>query len=57
MLYWTGVFLIIALISAIMGWGGIAVGAIGIAKVLFFIFVTLFLLALVFSLAERRGFT
>jgi len=40
MLHYAVVFLIIALIAAVFGffWGGIAVGAAGIAKVLFVIF-------------------
>lgn len=54
MLYWAGVFLIITIIAAILGFGGIAAGAISIARVLFFIFLALFLLALVFSLGGRK---
>ena len=38
MLRWTVIFLVIAIIAAIFGFGGIAAGAAGIAKVLFFIF-------------------
>ena len=38
MLYWAAVFFIIALIAAVLGFGGIAAGAAGIAKILFFIF-------------------
>ena len=38
MLHYAVVFLIIALIAAVFGFGGIAVGAAGIAKVLFVIF-------------------
>jgi uncharacterized membrane protein YtjA (UPF0391 family) len=53
MLYWTGVFLVIALIAAIFGFGGIAAGAVGIAKILFFIFIVLFLLSLIFGLSRR----
>jgi uncharacterized membrane protein YtjA (UPF0391 family) len=54
MLYWAAVFFIIALIAAIFGFGGIAAGAIGIAKVLFFVFL---ILAVVSALtgALRRG--
>jgi len=48
MLYWTGVFL-----AAIFGFGGIAAGAVGVAKVLFFIFIVLFLLSLVFGISRR----
>ena len=38
MLHYAVVFLIIALIAAVFGFGGIAVGAAGIAKILFAIF-------------------
>lgn len=49
MLRWMVVFLIIAIIAAIFGFGGIAGAAAGIAKVLFFIFLALFLIALLFG--------
>ena len=48
MLRWSISFLIIALIAALFGFGGIAAGAAVIAKVLFFIFVALFILSLFF---------
>jgi uncharacterized membrane protein YtjA (UPF0391 family) len=38
MLYWALLLLIIAIIAAILGFGGVAVAAVGIAKILFFIF-------------------
>jgi uncharacterized membrane protein YtjA (UPF0391 family) len=38
MLYYAIVFLVVALIAAVFGFGGIAVGAAGIAKVLFVVF-------------------
>jgi uncharacterized membrane protein YtjA (UPF0391 family) len=49
MLRWVVTFLIIALIAAVFGFGGIVAGAIGIAKVLFFIFLILFVLSLIFG--------
>ena len=49
MLRWTVTFLIIAIDAAIFGFGGIAEGAASIAKVLFFIFLVLFVLSLVFG--------
>jgi uncharacterized membrane protein YtjA (UPF0391 family) len=52
MLWYTIVFLIIAIIAAIFGFGGISDAAAGIAKVLFFIFVVLFVISLIFG---RRG--
>ena len=38
------VFFIIALIAAVFGFGGIAAGAAGIAKILFYIFLAIFLI-------------
>ena len=56
MLRWTMAFLIIALVAALFGFGGIAAGAASIAKVLFFIFLVLFVRSLVFgaSVFKRR---
>jgi len=42
MLYWTLVFLIVAMVAAVFGFTGIYVAAASIAKVLFFIFLVLF---------------
>ena len=47
MLYWAFVFFIISMIAAVFGFGGIAVAAVGIAKILFFIFLALFVLSLI----------
>jgi uncharacterized membrane protein YtjA (UPF0391 family) len=38
-------FLILALIAAVLGFGGLAGAAIGIAKVLFFVFLVVWLIA------------
>jgi uncharacterized membrane protein YtjA (UPF0391 family) len=43
MLKWAATFFLIAIVAAIFGFTDIAAGAAGIAKVLFFIFVILFL--------------
>lgn len=53
MLHYAAVFLIVALVAALFGFGGIAVGAVEIAKVLFFIFVILFLVSLIVGLLRR----
>ncbi len=53
MLHYAIVFFVIAVIAAIFGFGGIAAGAIGIAKILFYIFLALFLVSLVFGLVRR----
>lgn len=55
MLGWAVTFFIIAIIAAIFGFGGIAAGATSIAKILFFVFVVLFLLSLIAGLVRGRG--
>ena len=54
MLGWAVVFLIIALVAEIFGFGGIAAASAGIAKLLFFIFLVLFVISLVFGWRGRR---
>jgi uncharacterized membrane protein YtjA (UPF0391 family) len=49
MLRWSVIFFIIAIIAAIFGFGGIAEGAASIAKVLFFIFLALFIITILFG--------
>jgi len=46
MLSWAITFLIIAIVAAILGFGGIAGTAVGIAKLLFFVFLALFIISL-----------
>jgi uncharacterized membrane protein YtjA (UPF0391 family) len=55
MLRWAAIFLIISLVAAAFGFGGVASAAAGIAKVLFFIFIVLFVVALVMGLAAGRS--
>jgi uncharacterized membrane protein YtjA (UPF0391 family) len=38
MLRWSLIFLVVALIAAVLGFGGIAGTSVGIAKILFFVF-------------------
>lgn len=47
MLRWAAIFFIIAVIAAIFGFGGIAEAAADIAQVLFWIFIALFVIALI----------
>ena len=54
MLRWALGFFIVAIIAAIFGFGGIAAGATEIAKVLFFIFIVIFLVSLVWGLITGR---
>jgi uncharacterized membrane protein YtjA (UPF0391 family) len=49
MLYWTLIFLVVALIAGLFGFGGVASASAGIAKILFGIFIVLFLVSLVFG--------
>jgi uncharacterized membrane protein YtjA (UPF0391 family) len=53
MLYYTVIFLIIALIAGALGFFGIAGAAAGIAKILFIVFLVLFVLSLIFG--RRRS--
>jgi len=53
MLYWTLVFLVVALIAGALGFSGVAGAAAGLAKILFFVFLVLFVLSLI-SGAVRR---
>ena len=46
MLHYAIVFLVIALVAAIFGFGGVYAAAAGIAKILFFLFLVLFLVSL-----------
>lgn len=50
MLSWTLIFLVVALIAGALGFTGVAGAAVGIARVLFTIFIILFLATLVFGL-------
>ncbi|HVE52266.1 MAG TPA: DUF1328 family protein [Ramlibacter sp.] len=53
MLHYAVVFLVIALIAAVLGFGGIAAGAATIAKMLFFVFIALAATAFVISLVRK----
>jgi len=53
MLHYALVFFLIALVAAVFGFGGIAVASAGIAKILFFLFLVVFLVTLVMGVARR----
>jgi uncharacterized membrane protein YtjA (UPF0391 family) len=53
MLHYAVVFFVIALIAALFGFGGIAAGAVGIAKVLFFVFIVLAVASFLFGVIKR----
>jgi uncharacterized membrane protein YtjA (UPF0391 family) len=54
MLYWAVVFFVIALIAAVFGFGGIAAEAVGIGRILFFVFLILFVVSLLLGRSWRR---
>jgi uncharacterized membrane protein YtjA (UPF0391 family) len=54
MLHYAVVFFVIALIAALFGFGGIAAGAVEIAKVLFFIFIVLAAITFVVNLVRSK---
>lgn len=54
MLNYAVIFLVIALVAGLFGFTGIAAGAVEIAKILFFIFIVLFVASLVFGLMRRK---
>jgi len=53
MLQYAAVFFVIAIVAAIFGFGGIAAGATEIAKILFFIFLLVFVVTLVMGLFRK----
>ena len=55
MLRWALLFLIVALVAALFGYSGIAGEAAGIARVLFFICLLLFLVSLTFGWRGEWG--
>ena len=57
MLRWALGFLIVAIIAAMLGYGGVAQASAGIAKVLFFVFLAGFVITLVLGLAAARRLT
>ncbi len=54
MLRWAIAFFIIAIIAAVFGFGDIADGATDIAKILFFVFLVLFVISLLFNLVRGK---
>jgi len=55
MLGWAIAFLVIALVAALFGFGGIASASAGIAQILFFVFIALFVVALVARAVRGRS--
>jgi uncharacterized membrane protein YtjA (UPF0391 family) len=54
MLKWALIFLILGLVAGVLGFGGIGGAFIGIAKLLFFVAIAIFLIFLVLGLMAGR---
>lgn len=54
MLKWALIFFLISLVAGLFGFGGVASAAGSIAKVLFFVFAVLFIIAFVGGIAAGR---
>jgi uncharacterized membrane protein YtjA (UPF0391 family) len=52
MLHWALVFLVVALVAAVFGFGGIASTAAGMAQILFVVALVLFVVSLLFGFAR-----
>lgn len=57
MLRWSMIFLVIAIVAAAFGFGGIASGAAEIAKVLFYLFLGVFVVTLVLGVMAGKKLT
>jgi uncharacterized membrane protein YtjA (UPF0391 family) len=55
MLGWAVTFLIVALIAAVLGFGGIAIISVELAKIIFFVAIILFLISAVFGFVRGRA--
>lgn len=55
MLGWVITFFVIAIIAGLLGFTSIFVASMEIAKILFFIFIVLFVISLVYYLLTGRG--
>jgi uncharacterized membrane protein YtjA (UPF0391 family) len=54
MLGWALTFLIVALVAAVLGFGGIATFAVEIAKIVFFVAIVLFVISALVALLRGR---
>ena len=53
MLRWAIIFFVIAIVAAVLGFGGIAGAASGIATLLFYVFIALFVIGLIMHLVRK----
>jgi uncharacterized membrane protein YtjA (UPF0391 family) len=54
MLGWALAFLIIALVAAALGFGGVAAVSVEIAQLVFWVFIVLFVVSLIYTLVSGR---
>jgi len=54
MLRWALIFFVISIVAAIFGFGGISEASAGIAQILFYVFLGIFVLMLVLGLAAGK---
>ncbi len=55
MLGWSLVFLLVAIVAGVLGFGGLASTSAGIAQTLFYIFLVLFIVSLIINLVRGRS--
>jgi uncharacterized membrane protein YtjA (UPF0391 family) len=55
LLKWALIFLVVSLIAALFGFGGIAAASADIARILFYIFIVIFLVLLILGLLGARA--
>ncbi len=55
LLHWALIFLIVALVAGVLGFGGVAGTAMEGARLLFWVAIILLLISLIFGFARRRG--
>lgn len=53
LLHWAIIFLVVALVAALLGFGGVAGTAMGAAQMLFWVAIVLFVVTVVASLIRR----
>jgi uncharacterized membrane protein YtjA (UPF0391 family) len=54
MLGWAVTFLVVALIAAVLGFGGVAAVSVELARLVFWVFIVLFVVSLVYHLVTGR---
>ena len=52
---WAITFLVVALIAAVLGFGGVAIISVEIAKIIFFVAVILFVVSAIFGFMRGRS--